>query len=309
MGNMRYLLILMLSLFTIAGQAEPVVLVTGASRGIGFTTVRHLASLGYRVYAGVRCASAVESLWALKQSFPGRIEVVSLDVTDDQSVQSAVAHLLAKEGHIDALVNNAGIMAYGSVENHTIAEAQAIFEVNFFGAMRVTQAVLPAMRAQKSGRIVQISSRSGFRPLPTLSIYAASKFALEGLSETMAASLKPWNIFVSLIEPGPVNTELDFASPYASRFQLDQDPYRPIFEASGLLDPYNPLAQGPEEIAAFVQKAIESECPQFRYQTTKAIEAQAGKRFVDITGLSAVSEWDAVLFPSQHSNAHPTQNN
>ncbi len=190
-------------------------------------------------------------------------------------------------------------MVYGSVENTTIEEAQKIFDVNFFGVMRVTQAVLPLMRAQRSGRIIQISSRSGFRPLPSLSVYAASKFALEGFSETLAAVLKPWNIHVSLIEPGPVATDLDFLSPYGTRLSLQDDPYEAIFRKAGLLDPVSPLVQQPSEIALIVKEAIDSERPLFRYQTTQAIQKQASKRFVDITGLSTLEEWEDVLYQTQ----------
>ncbi len=162
--------------------------------------------------------------------------------------------------------------------------------------MRMTQAVLPIMRDQKQGKIIQMSSRSGFRPLPSLSIYAASKFALEGVSETMAATLKPWNIAVSLIEPGPVKTDLDFTSPYGTRLTQDEDPYLELFTKAGLLDPNSPLAQEPEEIAALVQKIIETEIPHFRYQTADYIKTQAEKRFCDITGDTAIAEWAQVLF-------------
>lgn len=294
---MRFLALFFLVFASI--HAEQVVLVTGASRGIGYAITEKLVESKYRVYAGARETSTLDPLKALQDRFPGNLTILSLDVTDSESVRHAVAQVFDREGRIDALVNNAGIMMYGSVENLTIEEARHIFEVNLFGAMRTAQEVLPIMRNQNSGRIIQISSRSGFRPLPTLSLYAASKFALEGLSETMAASLKPWNIFVSLIEPGPVATELDFISPYGSRLERNEDPYYPIFEASGLLDPVSPIVQQPEEIASFVQRALEEDTPQFRYQTTPAIEQQAAQRLFDITGQQNLAEWEQVLFPSE----------
>lgn len=293
---MRFLALFLLILASI--HAKQVVLITGASRGIGYAITEKLVESEYIVYAGVRETSTFNQLKALQERFPDNLTIISLDVTNSQSVKQAVAQVFNREGRIDALINNAGIMMYGSVENLTIEEVHQIFEVNLFGVIRTVQEVLPIMRKQKSGRIVQISSRSGFRPLPTLSLYAASKFALEGLSETMAASLKPWNIFVSLIEPGPVATELDFTSPYGSRLERNEDPYYPIFEASGLLDPVNPLVQQPGEIADFVQKALEEDTPRFRYQTTPAIEKQAAQRLVDITGLQNLAEWEQVLFPS-----------
>lgn len=294
---MRFLALFLLVFSSI--HAQQVVLVTGASRGIGYAVSEKLVEAKYVVYAGVRETSTLDQLEALQIRFPENLKIISLDVTDSQSVKQAIAQMFAQEGRIDALINNAGIMMYGSVENLTIEEVRQIFEVNLFGTIRTVQEVLPIMRKQNSGRIIQISSRSGFRPLPTLSLYAASKFALEGLSETMAASLKPWNIFVSLIEPGPVDTELDFVSPYGSRLERNEDPYYPIFKASGLLDPVSPLAQQPGEIADFVQKALEETTPRFRYQTTPAIEKQAAQRLFDITGMQNLTEWEQILFPSQ----------
>lgn len=291
---LKALFLYMLVFLSITLEAHQVILITGASRGIGETTATLLASKGYEVYAGVRNPPNDSR----KNSLPN-LHIIQLDVTDQLSVDAAVSTILEKEGHIDVLVNNAGIMVYGSLENVTIEEAEKLFDVNFFGIMRMSQAVLPVMRANNSGKIIQISSRSGFRPLPSISIYAASKFALEGLSETMAALLKPWNISVSLIEPGPVNTELDYLSPYGTRLNSHEDPYLPIFEKSGLLDPYSPIAQEPSEIASIVLEIIESSQPHLRYQTTDAIKKQAAKRFVDITGDANVEEWSAVLFPPQ----------
>jgi NADP-dependent 3-hydroxy acid dehydrogenase YdfG len=275
-------------------HANQVVLITGASRGIGYAIADLLASDGYVVYAGVRKESSQEFLASSQHKYTN-LHPVEIDVTNQKSINLAIETIISNEGHLDVLVNNAGIMVYGSIENVTIEEAEKVFDVNFFGMMRVTQAVLPSMRAQKKGRIIQISSRSGFRPLPSISVYAASKYALEGISETMAALLKPWNIDVCLIEPGPVSTDLDFLSPYGSRFSIKEDPYYSIFEKSGLLDPVSPIAQEPRDIAALVKHAIEVEKPLFRYQTTDAIQKQAAQRFVDPTGISSVNEWDSIL--------------
>jgi NAD(P)-dependent dehydrogenase (short-subunit alcohol dehydrogenase family) len=287
---MKLILLLLLSCAHL--HSSQVILITGASRGVGLSTATHLAGSGYTVYAGVRSTSSLEALSQAREQFPN-LHIVLLDVTDQNQIDRAVDHIISKEGRIDVLVNNAGIEILGSLENHTIEEAKQLFDVNFFGPMRVSQAVLPHMRAEKSGQIIQISSRSGFRPLPSISVYAASKFALEGLSETMAATLKPWNIHISLIEPGPLTTELDFLAPYGSRIAPEDDPFKSLF--GDLLDPVSPIAQTPEEIAVFVQKAIEDEKPLFRYQTTKAIEAQAKMRLVDITGKSSVEEWESVI--------------
>lgn len=275
-------------------QSNQVVLITGASRGIGYATAELLGKEGYTVYAGVRESSLP---LITSQAFVRNFNTIQLDVTDQQSIDMAIKKIIDNEGRLDVLVNNAGIMVYGSIENVTVEEAKKVFDVNFFGVMRTTQAVLPIMRDQKKGRIIQISSRSGFRPLPSISVYAASKYALEGVSETMAATLKPWNIDVSLVEPGPVSTDLDFISPYGSRFHNGIDPYYLIFHNAGLLDPNNPIAQSPQEIALLIKQIIETEKPLFRYQTTENIKKQAALRFFDITGNSAVDEWDKVLFP------------
>lgn len=278
-------------------SASQVVLVTGASRGIGFAIAKRLCKAGYTVYAGKRTTSTLQHLEPLALEYPENLFMVTLDVTDSACINEAVATVMQKEGRIDILINNAGVEVYGSAENVTIEEAQKMFDVNYFGPMRMCQAVLPIMRAQMSGRVIQIGSRSGFRPLPSLSVYAASKFALEGLSETMAATLKSWNITVSLIEPGPVRTELDFLASYGSALPKELDPYAAIFDKAGILDPYSPIAQEPEEIACIVQDVIESKCPLFRYQTTDAIKDLAALHWVDITGVSHVNEWDPILHP------------
>lgn len=296
MKKNRYFLFLLLFTCCLQLEAAQVVLITGANRGIGYSIANRLANEGYIVYAGARKTSSSNQLLQACEQFPGHLHLIEIDVTDQKQVDDAVNTIIAKEGRIDVLVNNAGIEMLGSIENHTIEEAQKLFDVNFFGPMRLSQAVLPFMRTQNSGRIIQISSRSGFRPLPSISVYAATKYALEGISETMAATLKPWNIKVSLIEPGPVSTEMDFLASYGSKLTSENDPFKALFHKAGLLDPVSPIAQTADEIAVFVQKAIEDNEPLFRYQTTDAIKQQAKKRFVDISGDSYVKEWDNVLY-------------
>lgn len=279
------------SLLACSAFAQEVVLVTGASRGIGYAVAELLASEGYRVFAGVRPTSTMQLVQEARAKYPDHFFIVELDVQDDQSVSRAVSSIIEREGRLDVLINNAGIMVYGSIENVTVDEAAKVFDVNVLGPIRTAHAALPSMRERRRGKIIQISSRSGFRPLPSLSVYAASKFALEGLSETMAVTLRPWNISVSLVEPGPVNTDLDFLSPYGSRLPRERDPFCLMFEKAGLLDPLSPNVQQPIEIALLVKEIIESERPHLRYQTTAAIKAQAALRFVDTTGNSSLREW------------------
>jgi NADP-dependent 3-hydroxy acid dehydrogenase YdfG len=284
-------------------NASDVVVITGTSRGIGFAIAERLCGAGYTVYAGKRPTSTMRNLGPLAQKYPENLHIVDIDVTKQEQIDSAIKMIMEKEGKIDILVNNAGIEYWGSIENISIEEAKQLFDVNYFGPTRMCQAILPIMRKQMHGRIIQIGSRGGFRPVPSLSVYSATKFALEGISETMAATLKPWNILVSLIEPGPVKTDLDFEAPYGSHLAKEEDPYAEIFERVGLLDPKSPIAQEPEEIACIVQDAIEAKCPLFRYQTTNMIRHQAGFRMVDITGLSSVEEWSKILFPDKPGNS------
>lgn len=277
-------------------DAAQVVVVTGATRGIGFAIAKRLCSSGYKVYAGRRVTSTKRFLEPLRAEYPDHLIPIEIDVTQQESIDKAIQTIVEKEGRIDILINNAGIEYWGSIENITIEEAQKLFDVNYFGPTRMCQAVLPIMRKQMSGRIIIIGSRGGFRPVPSLSVYCATKCALEAISETMATTLKPWNILVSLIEPGPVRTDLDFEAPYGSALPKKDDPFAAIFERVGLLDPNSPIAQEPDEIACVVQDAIEASCPLFRYQTSDLIRRQAGMRMMDITGLLNVEEWNKILY-------------
>jgi NAD(P)-dependent dehydrogenase (short-subunit alcohol dehydrogenase family) len=191
---------------TATGQ---VVLVTGASSGIGKTTAEHLAARGYRVFAGARRPDAVSPL-------PGA-ELIALDVTDDASVSEAVASILEKAGRIDALINNAGSSILGAVEETSIDQARSLLETNVLGVLRMSQAVLPTMRRQHAGRIVNVSSVVGFLPSPYMSVYAASKHAIEGLSESMDHEVRSFGVRVVLVEPGFTRTNIDAASPRAER--------------------------------------------------------------------------------------------
>lgn len=292
------ILFLLVIFNTIPVYGYEVVLVTGASRGIGASIANTLAQVPdrYKVYAGVRARSNRAQLITAENLQP-----IVLDVTDDQSVAKAVKYILEQEGHIDVLVNNAGIMMYGSHENVTMKEAGKVFDVNYFGMLRVTQAVLEPMREQKKGRIIQIGSRSGFRPLPSLSVYGDSKAALLSASQIMAATLTPWNIKVSVVEPGPVLTELDANSPYGSRLKQDHDPFHAIFKRVDLLAPEPGAALGSdaqqtEEIAMVVQDVIETPEPALRYQTTEKIQDQAARRAVDPSGNKDVEELRSILF-------------
>lgn len=185
-----------------------IVLLTGAGSGIGFVTAEHLARHGHVVYAGVRNEAAAEKLRALAIPAPGRIEPVALDITKAAERDAAVARVLAAEGRIDGLVNNAGMAMGGFLEDIEEDELRAVFETNVFGTWALTRAVIPAMRAQGRGRIVQVSSMAGRMAFPGLGTYAASKFALEGMSEAWRHELALHGIQVMLVEPGAYKTDI-----------------------------------------------------------------------------------------------------
>lgn len=178
-----------------------VALVTGASSGIGEATAARLATAGYTVYGTSRRGAA-----AGKQAF----EMLALDVTSDASVEAVVSEVLRRAGRIDLLVNNAGFgVGLAGDEESSVAQAQAIFDTNFFGTVRMTRAVVPHMRRQTAGRILNIGSGLGFVPMPYMAIYSASKHALEGYSESLDHELRTRGVRVVVIEPGVTKTPFE----------------------------------------------------------------------------------------------------
>ncbi len=180
---------------------KKVAVITGASSGMGKSTAIELHQKGYKVYGMAR---RTEKMNDLKSK---GMEVVSLDLTKDETIVEAVNTVLEKEGRIDVLINNAGYGSYGSVEEVSIEEAKRQFEVNIFGLARITQLVIPTMRKQKSGRIVNISSMGGKMYTPFGAWYHATKFALEGWSDCLRIELKQFGIDVAIVEPGGIQTE------------------------------------------------------------------------------------------------------
>jgi short-subunit dehydrogenase len=177
-----------------------VALVTGASSGIGYATAKALQKAGFRVFGTSRRAAAERS---------DGVTMLICDVTDDASVAKLVDDVLAEAGRIDLLVNNAGIGLVGGAEESSTAQAQALFDVNVFGVLRVTNAVLPTMRRQAQGRIINMSSILGLIPSPYNAIYSASKHAIEGYSESLDHELRTWGIRVALVEPAYTNTAFE----------------------------------------------------------------------------------------------------
>jgi NAD(P)-dependent dehydrogenase (short-subunit alcohol dehydrogenase family) len=232
-----------------------VALVTGASSGIGKATAERLANAGYKVYGTSRRGAQAD-----KQPF----EMLSLDVTSDESVEAAVSEVMRREGRIDLLVNNAGFgVAPAGAEESSIDQARSIFETNFFGLIRMTRAVVPHMRRQGNGRIINIGSVLGFLPMPYGALYAATKHAVEGYSESLDHELRTRGIRVSVIEPAYTKTPFDanFAEPDA---KLDE--YREARESvKERVNEVMATAEQPSVVAETVLKAASAAHPKIRY--------------------------------------------
>jgi NAD(P)-dependent dehydrogenase (short-subunit alcohol dehydrogenase family) len=232
-----------------------IALVTGASSGIGEAIALRLSAAGYKVYGTSRRGARAD-----QRSF----EMLPLDVTSDASVDAAIKELMRLEGRIDLLVNNAGFgVAPAGAEESSLDQARSIFETNFFGVVRMTRAVVPHMRRQGSGRIINIGSVLGFLPMPYGALYAATKHAIEGYSESLDHELRTWGIRVSVIEPAYTKTQFD-----ANLLQADAklDEYRDIRAAvSGTLIEVMAAADPPGVVADVVLRAASAVRPKLRY--------------------------------------------
>ena len=247
-----------------------VALVTGASTGIGRATAKALHDAGFRVFGTSR--------HALTEISDG-VTMLTCDVTDDSSVAKAVNEVLAKAGRIDVLVNNAGVGLFGGAEESSIAQAQALFEVNVFGVFRMTNAVLPIMRRQGKGRIVNLSSAHGFIPAPYFALYSSTKHAVEGYSQSLDHELRTLGIRVTVVEPAYTRTGFD----------------QNLVKPDRLLETYESARAGmtiavgeaikkgdtPEIVAETILKAATDSDPKLRYPAGKlARQVSILRRFV-----------------------------
>ncbi len=256
-----------------ADRGTQTVLITGATDGLGKAAAQLLAERGYRVFAAGRSPEKRAQLEALAREKKLRLESLEMDVCDDGSVQRAVASVFQKSGAIDVLINNAGLVYVGSVEDLRMEDWRRQFETNFFGVIRVTRAVLPQMRERRKGRILMMSSVSGFVTPPTQGAYSASKHAIEALSNALRYELYPFGIHTILIQPGYIvtniqNTALDLAQTYQEEFK--SGPYAKIY-ASYLGSAKSTRAQSkttPEDCARIMLEAIEAPRPKARYGVT-----------------------------------------
>ncbi|HEY1773103.1 MAG TPA: SDR family NAD(P)-dependent oxidoreductase [Gammaproteobacteria bacterium] len=248
---------------------QRVVLITGCSSGIGLGVAKVLKSRGWRVFATARKAEDVARLSA------DGFDALQLDVCDPASMERSLATLLTLSGgHLDALVNNAGIAVPGAVEDLSRDNLQQQFDTNFFGLVELTRRVLPVMRRQGSGRVVMISSILGRVAMPWRGAYNASKHALEGLTDTLRLELRGSGIRVSLVNPGPVksrfrdNSLTNFERQVDTSTSVHTGRYARLQAETGARKDDQPFTVGPEAVAAKVAHALESRRPKARYYVT-----------------------------------------
>jgi NAD(P)-dependent dehydrogenase (short-subunit alcohol dehydrogenase family) len=250
-----------------AGESSKAVLVTGCSSGIGRATVQHLLDHGWTVYATARRPETISDLEAKGA------QTLALDVTDEASMKAAVNHVIDAEGAVGVLVNNAGYSQSGAVETVPIDEVRRQFETNVFGLLRMCQLVLPGMRGQHWGRIVNIGSMGGRLTFPGGGIYHASKYAVEAISDAMRFEVQGFGVDVILIEPGLIVTS--FAEAATATVVPDVDgPYARFNQAVARITteaykgPLRVLGGGPDAVAKTIAKALEAERPKARYPVT-----------------------------------------
>jgi NAD(P)-dependent dehydrogenase (short-subunit alcohol dehydrogenase family) len=252
---------------------QKVAIVTGSSTGIGYETSIALARGGFITYATMRNLSKAEGIKSVATKESLRLHVTQLDVTDDLSVKNAVQSILSKEGRIDLLVNNAGYVLSGAFEDLAIDEIKAQYETNVFGLIRTTQAVLPIMRKQKSGIIVNISSGAGRFGYPGHSAYISTKFAVEGLSESVSYELEPFGIKVVIVEPGVIRTNIVNTMVVARKSQDPNSPYSQMMQKmANAFEGLMKNSSSPDLVANVVLNAVKHENPNLRYLAGNDLE-------------------------------------
>ena len=268
-----------------------VILVTGSSSGIGWVTAKKLALQGHHVYATMRNPQVIS------EPHPTSLYLLQLDVTDDESIIKAIETIHAQHGRLDVLFNNAGCAVFGPLETIAIDQAKKVFEVNFFGTVRMMQAVLPVMRKQGKGLIINMSSTSGVRPSPGWDVYAASKFAIEGLTEATAAMARLWNIDIVLLEPGTTATEFMTKSTEVGSRRTDSTAPYDNFVPNALRWMQERLADGqrPTDVAQIVLDIVSDDSHQLRYQTSPKGRQTVASRHCDPTGETSIQEQEQLI--------------
>lgn len=254
-------------------DGQKVAIVTGSSSGIGFETSLLLARSGYVTFATMRDLrkGGLLKKIVIKEEIP--LTVSPLDVTDQYSVSKGIGSIFRKAGRIDILINNAGYGLTGAFEDLSIEEIRSQYETNFFGLIRTTQAVLPIMRDQKSGIIINISSGLGRFGIATNSAYVSSKFAVEGLTESISYELEPFGIRTIIIEPGIIKTNFLNSSKLARKAGDPNSPYKNFMQNSEKgINKLNESGQDPGIVANIIKESIEDTNPRLRYLAGKDVE-------------------------------------
>lgn len=242
-----------------------VVLVTGGSSGIGLSICKHLSEQGFTVYGTSRRVQNGDR--------PHGFEMVQMEITNRSSIQTAIDFILQKEGTIDVLVNNAGTGMAGAVEDATTEEIENIFRLIVFAALDVSRAIIPTMRKNGSGKIINISSIGGEFGLPFRGIYSAAKSALDRFSETLRMELSPWNIYVSTIQPGDIKTNINNTRLTAAKSQSQESPYHKVFsKLYRQISEEVATAKDPIIVAKIVEKIINSSSPKMRYPAATFVQ-------------------------------------
>jgi len=272
-----------------ASQHRQTWFITGAASGFGHAFAEHALALGHNVVATARDAGRLADLVALA---PDRVLATPLDVDAAGAAEAAVEAAVARFGRIDVLVNNAGYGVVGALEETSDADLRALMNTNFFGAMAVTRAALPVLRAQKSGAIVNISSLGGQLSFAGFSAYSASKFALEGASEALAQEVAPFGIKVLIVEPGQFRTQLAGSG---MRHMPVIEAYQPVVGATREFahSMHNTQAGDPRKAAVAIAKALEAQHTPLRLQlggdSVDAVRAHAQALLKDIEAWEALS--------------------
>jgi NAD(P)-dependent dehydrogenase (short-subunit alcohol dehydrogenase family) len=269
---------------------KKVILITGASSGMGYETARILAEQGHSVYGAARRVQKIEEL------APYGVQALPLDITDEASITACVKELISREGRIDVLINNAGYGYFGAIEDVPMADAKHQFEVNIFGLARMTQEVLPYMRQQHSGRIVNLASVAGHVTLAFGAWYNATKYALEAFSDALRMEVKPFGIDVVIIEPGAIRTDWGIIAADHLRDSSKSGAYEQTATrmAEGMRKLYlSGIPTDPKVISRKIARAAVCRCPRTRYRT-----GRGAKLMVLLHTVLPARWWDAIVVKS-----------
>ncbi|WP_394844742.1 SDR family oxidoreductase [Pendulispora brunnea] len=265
-----------------------IALVTGTSSGIGLSSAVGLARAGFTVIATLRDVKKAGPLRERAAREGVTLDIRALDVSVPTSVDAVVSEILTRYGKVDVLVNNAGAGYLGSLEQTPLTEFERMMDVNFFGVVRTTKALFPHMRAARSGRIITVSSVGGLLGQPFNDAYCAAKFAVEGLMESLVPMARAFGVHLSLIEPGPVNTEFvnNVLEATGRQPAASNDPYAPMLKSymSAVEARYSSEAQTGDDIARIIVEAATTDAPHFRYPTSDMVKTVASYKYTDPTG-------------------------